>query len=253
MLQGSTPVSIAGPNCSGSLLRLSHSRRYPAVTAALLGVQAMSMWPFARRQPWREQDAVDAGPEPGTGPAPPPEFCERFESRACRLCGVGTESVYHVACECRDARLAAVQQATAASMRRLLASAHGAAKGILRSPSDPRPLAGAPDAAALACFLDGGGAADPDEGRILVYWPLLGVPWPASSAAPQHRAVRALGATFDALNVQPRELRGWAAAWLQQSESALRALGAAWQAAAVAAATAPTHPPPGAQCAYKIR
>ena len=45
----------------------------------------------------------------------------------CRLCGVGTESVYHVACECRDARLAAVQQATAASMRHLLASAHSAA------------------------------------------------------------------------------------------------------------------------------
>jgi hypothetical protein len=106
------------------------------VTAALLGSQAMAMWPFTRRQPWRQRDDGNAGPEPGTVTLAP-DYRERFERRTCRLCGTGAESVFHAACECGDARLAAARAVVAAATRRLLHEAWNDGRVVLLEAQEP--------------------------------------------------------------------------------------------------------------------
>lgn len=150
--------------------------------------------------------------------------------RACRLCGAADESVYHIALACGDARLSAVQADAATATRQLLLEAWRDGREVLLRADEAPPPVGAANVAALERFLSGDAAstADAAECAILTYWPLLGVPWPAWAAAPHHRAIRALGGLFDALNVQPRWLRRWAANWLGRSEVTLQALGKAW-------------------------
>ena len=73
-LKGSTPFSYMGPACSGSLLALSHNRRYPAVESALLGAEAMHRYPF------HISSAADSLRWDNS------TYKERVADRPCRLC-----------------------------------------------------------------------------------------------------------------------------------------------------------------------
>ena len=48
---GRTPLSVAGPGCSGSLLALADKGQYRAVASAALGAEAILDWPFTDWRP----------------------------------------------------------------------------------------------------------------------------------------------------------------------------------------------------------
>ena len=68
------------------------------------------------------------------------------------------------------------------------------------------------------------GLPDNDDGRMLMYRILVGVPWPRdpmARAGGAFPASAALGAVFDATVAEPSRLRGMAARWLAWSEKQL--------------------------------
>jgi hypothetical protein len=64
---GRTPLSVAGPGCSGSLLALADKGQYRAVASAALGAEAILDWPFTDWRPSVPRTAsLRAEPLPGS-------------------------------------------------------------------------------------------------------------------------------------------------------------------------------------------
>jgi hypothetical protein len=229
MKPSSTPLSVVGPRCSGSILALDDSGFYPAVAAALLGAQALHVWPFAPR-----------AKRPAPGSAAPP-YASRFVPRPCRLCGsAADEDVFHLACVCTHAALAPAQQRIRDAVPQIadvIWRAGARARNMARLPTLALPPA---ELAAFTSFVGGAWPAAERERNFLTYWLLLATPWPhAVVAAEGFHAAAALGAAFDATNVGPTALRAMAARWLSWGEEALGDLGETWQVACAAVAAGP--------------
>ena len=247
---GHTPVSAHGAACSGSLLALSHSRRYPAATAALRGAEALHVFPFGDRpRPLRNEavEIVGAGPEPQAGAwrhtsdAP---YESRFVDAPCRLCGGGTESLYHIVTECTHPAMLAMQHEVMALQPIVIrhvwelgvAAAAGASR---RQPHEAAPQLTQAEEDALQQLTSAASATAPrtapemsDTERFISYWVLLGVPWSSTAHGPAHGpAISALGKLFDDLNVAPRWLRTWSHHWLSGSEQRIRLAARHWRAA----------------------
>ena len=218
---GSTPVSVAGPGCSGSLLALADRGRYPCLSNALLGVEAFA------RAPWAHVVRFRRG-----GPLPVGDYAERFQRRTCRLCGGAELSLYHLVCDCSHTGMV---EARASITRSVPSAVDAIVRGALAALDEegvPRPNFTSSEEAAVDALLSSHFRIDGTETRFLVFWLLMCTPWPrfATLAGPEPLpAAAALGALFDALNVQPRRLRSWAREWLSWSEAHLLTLAGVWR------------------------
>ena len=155
-------------------------------------------------------------------------FKKRFEHAPCRLCNApDATSIYHLITDCPhprmvDARaslMGSVPAIISAIVRDCNAATYGAASAALTTVATPA------EAAALALITAPHGTLpDNDDGRMLTYRILVGVPWPRdpmARAGGAFPASAALGAVFDATVAEPSRLRGMAARWLAWSEKQL--------------------------------
>jgi hypothetical protein len=228
-----SPLSHMGPGCSSVLNSItSASRRFHAIYAALLGGEALTMFPFAPgircppgARPARRRPAGVARPQL----ADAPDYAERFVSRTCRLCGAAPESVHHLAFDCPHPSLCDERVITAEEVRARAAdirSAVVAARCRLGSVWEPQ---AGPEDDALSAFLGGLPLGD-DELAFLGYRLLLAAPFPAAVAR-RHGflAAAAVGGLLGAVRAQ--EVRPLCEAWAAWAEQRLRGVAVAWQAA----------------------
>lgn len=225
---GYTPMSISGPGCSNALVATASFGRFPAVMSAALGVEAMQDAPFVPNK---------------RKPGDPSPHARRVEAAPCRLCGAAeSETIYHLLCECTQAGMTALRSEFAVSLRQRLASIWRLGKQVLR-----RAQICSPDLSAL-----------PDEGpadletrgwRMLAYWTVLAVAWPARPCLPHistpgFRTAAALGRLFDTIAVPPGLLNNLAHTWLTWSEQQLHLLAATWRSECARAAQGAAQPAP---------
>ena len=204
--QGSTPISISGPGCSGSLLAHSDTRKYPAVMSAQLGDEALATPPFANATtsatPWSQRDWIN--------------------DHACRLCGRTTETIYHLACVCDHPTATSFRDSAHASLRTLIHLLWTNGRALIRHHARQHVIHVA-DAVAMTEYT--GGRAPPlAEQHFLLYWMLMATPWPRSATTTidygsHFHVAAALGSLFDSLNARPGYLRVWADTWLSWSEA----------------------------------
>ena len=165
------------------------------------------------------------------------DYKERLTDRPCRLCGQGSEDIYHLVCLCPYPPMVAVRN-------RLITDRHTIVdklwiEGLEAMESDHAPdVTFSPALSSAINNLRSDQHPVPaddmplsDEDSILQYWLLLGVAWAEEAAAPSHLRVAALGRLFDAVNVKPRWMRRWSSAWLSWSERHLRHLAGEWRLA----------------------
>ena len=102
----------------------------------------------------------------------------------------------------------------------------------------PEPQLTAGDLLECVRVLTQPGALDPQSAshRFILYWILMGVPWPQQADLPEGPLgaaplISGLGSWFDALNVQPSHIRVWAHEWLVWSEESLMELAQLWRSA----------------------
>jgi hypothetical protein len=208
-----TPLSAVGPGCSGSLLALADGGRYKAVAMMICGDEALACEPFVDSDNKKEA----------------PAFADRFEGGPCRLCGAAqSRSIYHLITSCPHGAMVRARARLVASipdiLRAVLEGCNTAMVGQL--PVAPgAALASAGERAALEQITqEGGSVPDSDDGRMLTYRLLSGVPWGRDPLARgvSFPATAAVGATFDATNAPPSELRVMASQWLCWAEYQLR-------------------------------
>ena len=241
--QRQTPLSIAGPGCSGSLHALADTGLFRAPANAALGNEALHLRPFTdyvRRSKQSKRDAEaaaaaaaeehahdDAGSDPEDDPESVP-YAARFAHDPCRLCHAANAStIYHLITDCAHplmvnarAELKATLPAVVRGIVSECCTATGGTAAVARTAATPA------EAAALALITApaGGAVPDSDDGRMLTYRILVGVPWPRepmARAGGSLSASAALGAVFDATTAQPSRLRRMASAWLTWSEDQL--------------------------------
>jgi uncharacterized membrane protein YgcG len=211
-----TPVSAAGPGCSGSLVAICDRRHFPALTAALCGCSALHRWPF------KDED----------GPAVDPETANHKGD--CPLCGgMACCSLFHLLAECpHDVATAyradfairlqrQLHETVVMGMRQLEAAQK---EGGPDAPAEPH-MAPA-EWAALEQFLVSPPDTTTPQWQFIAYRALLATPWPRAPTvcgplAGALPAAAAAGALFDALNVKPRLLRAWAGDWASWCEERL--------------------------------
>jgi len=242
-----TPLSALGPGCSGSLHALADTALFPAVASAALGNEAMHMPPFADAQPKRERrsqrrrdraehgDDSDPEEDRDEAAARAAAFKARFVASPCVLCGAAdASSIYHLITTCphdsmRAARadLANTLPSTLRAIVRSCVDASGGEALVSRTAS----LAEA--AALLGIIAPGGATPDNNDGRMITYRTLMGMPWPRRpmTRAGTFPAAAALGAVFDATTAAPSRLRKMASAWLAWSEAQLCSLARRWRQA----------------------
>jgi len=152
----------------------------------------------------------------------------------CVLCGIADASIYHLITTCphysmRAARadLANTLPSTLRDIVRNCVDASGGEALVSRTAS----LAEA--AALLGIIAPGGATPDSDDGRMITYRTLMGMPWPRRpmTRAGTFPAAAALGAVFDATTAAPSRLRKMASAWLAWSEAQLCSLARRWRQA----------------------
>ena len=220
----STPVSLIGPGCSGSLLALCHTGQYHAVASAALGAEAMMRWPFASNTA-EERAAWDGANT----------YRPRVERRTCRLClGENTmEDLYHLVCECSHASMREMQRSLLAGLPTVVRAIWYLGLEAIDADEMPRPQSHAEQYAALIQLAHGSvGALETDtQLRALVYRVLLACPFPAAAAAPGQAGLAALGELFDAMNVNSRWLRKWSLEWLRWSDRTIHRAAQAWRVA----------------------
>ena len=176
------PLALMGPGCPSVLNSLMEApRRLHALYAAWLGVEALSMFPFAPGAPRPPADRAARWPRGGPDGA---AFAVRFVLRTCRLCGTEVESIHHLAFDCTHHALRAEREVTIAEVRLRAADVRKAvvsARHVVSARSG-RGAAwappGGPEDDALLAFLDGG-ALDDGELAFLGYRLLLAAPFPA--------------------------------------------------------------------------
>jgi hypothetical protein len=221
---GHTPVSVGGPGCSGGIIALADTGRYPALTSALLGAEALHRWPFA------DADSTSA----------PASYSGRFESRPCRLCGSddgGGDSIFHLVTACSHATMQRFRAMLVPSVAGIVRSTWNDAMGALHCERRPLPCVEPHEFTALQALVDGGHGASDDDMHLITYWMLMATPWPRfmtqlpRSGAYQLPASAALGTVFDALSVPAWRLRKWAVNWARWADGRLRALAREWRAA----------------------
>ena len=104
---GHTAVSLYGPVCSGSLLALSTSGRYPACTAALLGDESLHLWPLNGRP---RNDPAELTTDGTTKRSYLTQYAARFARHTggeCPICPLhAAPSLWHFFNECLSAHLA---------------------------------------------------------------------------------------------------------------------------------------------------
>jgi hypothetical protein len=219
------------------VIALGKDGRYPALSRALLGLEALAMVPYVEGR--GREGVADAGPEP-TGPERP-AFSARFRPAMCPLCvnqaplDQGVLSLYHLALVCKHPPIAAWRMQLTASVPALLRTLVAEGKQALRGD----PWAGnwaAPSPAqeaALEALLAGAPALPLSfEHRVLLHRLLLAAPWPAAAVRhADHHGMACLGSLFDALNVKPHLLRTWASTWLEWAEGQLQSLAVAFKRA----------------------
>ena len=256
---GHTPLSLHGPGCSGSLLGLSRTSRYPAVASLNLGSEALARWPFVP-DGWRPHGAGDddyAGPEPLSSATPPAStrFQDRFQRFNCPICpppsstaaaaAVAAElTPYHLVCECQHPALLAFRRQFLHALPSLIdaivqgledartSDALDLADQYDNPPDDPVRLSSSENTALQQLRRRAMPLALPSrEQRFIAYWLLNGVTWPALAALRHQPSAAALGKHFDGTDVPHRWLRRIADFWLQWSEDHIRRLAYFWQLA----------------------
>ena len=225
-----SPLSLMGPGCASVLNSVTAaSRRSHALNAALLGGEALAMFPFAEGVRCPPADRPPARRRPAPGVVRGTDFGARFTPRICRLCGVATECIHHLAFDCPHASLCDERVVTAEEVRVLAADIRTAViaarcrRGAVWAPPS------GPEDDALASFLDGVPLGD-DEFAFLGYRLLLAAPFPAEVAR-QHgfRAAAAVGVLLGSVRAQ--DVRPLCEAWAAWAEQRLRRIAAAWQIA----------------------
>jgi hypothetical protein len=218
----STAMSALGPGCSGSTLASADSGRFPFVTKANLGNEALAYPPFAD------------GPTKIAKAAPPGEYSKRFKRQTCPLCGAAQASIHHAAMGCKHDSLRDAQHAL---LEELPAVVSQIWDGCIRAGA-PLPALTAAETGALG-NLRGGVLPPAAERDFLAYHLLIAWPWTHSQAASKgFPAAAALGAIFDTTNVDRCRTRRMAATWLEWAERTLADVGLAWNTAGKEAAQA---------------
>ena len=164
-----TPLSVGGPGCLGSPLALVERGRFPALTSALLGDEALHRWPF-----------VDAPP----GARRPVPYAQRFDSHPCTLCGAAVETLYHLLCECPHAEMRRFRAIFAASLPALVLGLWLHGIQILQELRWVGLATTAAQDAALVAFTSRSPDLSTPDACFVAYWLLLGTPWPASVVDP---------------------------------------------------------------------
>jgi hypothetical protein len=151
--------------------------------------------------------------------------------------------VHHAALGCTHGSLRGAQLAL---LEELPAVVSRIWDGCIRAGAPPPVLTPA-ETAALG-DLRGGVMPPAAERNFLAYHLLIAWPWTHSEAAAKgYPAAAALGALFDATNVDKHRTRGLAATWLEWSERTLTDVGLAWNTALKEAAQDVAAGPPAAQ------
>ena len=150
----------------------------------------------------------------------------------CAMCKGAHEDAWHLIGECTHPGIAAVSRDMRASVMGILQSITGALLVKYR-----KPVPSNITAAVAACLTECRALRwERVEGRFILHRLLLALPFPASAAAPGHKAVLALGALFDVIALAPAKLRSTATVWMRWSTLWARALATARFAAYKAAA-----------------
>jgi hypothetical protein len=204
------------------MLATADSGRFPNVTRATLGNEALAYPPFA-----------DA-PQKGTKASRTDDYSDRFVRQVCPLCGAAQATVHHAALVCTHESLRAAQDALLEELPSVVSQIWN---GCIRAGAPPPALTAA-ETAALS-NLRGGVALSAAERNFLAYHLLIAWPWTHSEAASKgYPAAAALGALFDATNVDRCRIRRLAATWLEWAERTLGDVGLAWNTALKEAAQA---------------
>lgn len=225
-----SPLSLMGPGCASVLNSVTAaSRRFHALYAALLGGEALAMFPFAEGVRCPPADRPAAPHRRAAQSDFATDFGMRFVPRMCRLCGTAPECIHHLAFDCPHTSLCDERVATAEEARVLVADIRKAVvdarsrRGAVWAPPD------GPEDDALTAFLSGVPLGD-DELAFLGYRLLLAAPFPADVAR-RHgfRAAAAVG--FLLGSVRAQDVRPLCEAWAAWAEQRLRRIAAAWQMA----------------------
>jgi len=210
--RGTIPLSIIG-----FMLPLATRSRYPAVTFALCGHEALYHPPFVKRGA--------------------PYKCERFGDifvrRPCALCGTGQESIYHLVHDCMSQPMAAFRVEQHASLSAIIASLIPEAMRIKQACGNHCTFTPHTQEEAMAVDAAASGTYDfsSADGRFVGYWLLMSTAWHRKRAGPQHPLAAAFGRFFDDCAAQRRDTQSFANTLLAWSESRLQLLGARYLAA----------------------
>ena len=214
----STPLSVIGPSCSGSLLAMvdGDAPAYLHVARAMCGAEALARCPFAR---------ADVAPFHVEHPA------ARFIPRWCRLCAGRVLDLWHLAFECPHPAFRRLAARRRSGTMRLLRKIASMAADAIRASGGMQPTLAPSDVAAFADLARGGPSWQAAHSTdAVLYFVLLGVPW-GPARFPDHAGAVALGKLFLAANIRQSHLRPLALAWLTFSEAALAELATAWREA----------------------
>ena len=219
-------LACPGPGSPSVLNSLTTTpRRLHALYAALLGGEALAMYPFGEGAPRPPVDRA-AGRTHGHDEV---DFSVRFEARLCRLCGASLESIHHLAFDCSHPALCAERAATAADVRTRTAAVRSAVVHARSRRGAAWTLPAGPETDALSAFLEGSALGD-DELAFLGYRFLLAAPFPAEVAR-RHGflASGAVGLLLGAVRAQ--DVRPLCESWAAWVDSRLHGIAAAWKGA----------------------
>lgn len=102
-----TPMSAWGPGCDGSVVALADrlgTSKSRLIQASRHGTWSMTMWPFAVAGEFRKRPGDDDSPifvSPDSHPLVPISLADWTATAGrCRLCGHGSENVWHLLADC---------------------------------------------------------------------------------------------------------------------------------------------------------
>jgi hypothetical protein len=180
---GFTPMSTMGAgSCSGNIASIPTGSRTTALHAAQRGKECMAEYPFDHRRKHRNPLEGEATMSNGN-------YAARYVERACRLCGHGNESIWHLALECTSVAFvrnrATLWASTLQFMERLFPRLRRLAERTLRLDHGAT-IPGSLDAdeTVTKIFLSTRSLPAPAaEHRFLLYWLLMASPWTARVAS----------------------------------------------------------------------
>ena len=255
------PISLQGPGFR-SLLSIAVKRIYYAVIKAQQGVLALLFYPFCPDERGGGDPHSVAGelvdpsflslddesPDaPIASPASSIPQSEWNSYQPCKLCGAEGCSIFHLISDCPHQAMSQCRVMLFSRLKEVLQRLLNFTRDLLRK--DARPSLTPEEDLALGTLRDFSPSSPSQisEVHFILYYVLMGYPWPKRVVPPAFRLASGLGAIFDVTTASDRDLREVADFWLDWSETSLHKLGKIYRNAVAAVSLDPSlrvHPPP---------